>query len=90
MIRLTPREAEVLTVMLAFRDEADAEIVYERGQGYQGIIRVSPRLVFSLIRKMCVRPLSDQSEIGLVGHIERYTINETGVKTLRAYWGIYE
>ena len=84
MRHLTRREAEVLAVMQAL----DEELVYERGTAYVGSTRVSARLVFSFLRQTFVRSMSDASEVGRPGHLERYKINSTGVKALRDYWSI--
>lgn len=74
---LSPREAEILAVMLAF----DEELIYERGSAYVGLIKVSARLVFSLIRKAAVSESSP-------GPAEHYRINSTGCKLLSNHWGI--
>ena len=84
MLRLTRREAEVLAIMQGL----DEELVYERGSAWVGGTRVSARLVFSFLRQMFVRSMSDSSEVGRPGHLERYRINSTGVKALRDYWSI--
>jgi len=82
LFRLTGREAEVLAVMLVFRDEPDGELAYERGSAYLGNTPLSARLVFGLIRKMCI------SERGEPSPVEHYYVNETGTRALRDHWGI--
>jgi hypothetical protein len=76
---LTAREAEVLAVMWAFPEEP---LVYERGDAWLGGVHLSARLVFSLIRKMCI------SEIGEPAPVEHYRINSTGRRALRDHWGV--
>jgi hypothetical protein len=66
----------------------DEELVYERGAAYVGGTRISARVVFSFLRQSLVRSMSDASEVGRPGHLERYTINSGGVKALRDHWGI--
>ena len=82
LFRLTGREAEVLAVMLVFRDEPDGELAYERGSAYLGNTPLSARLVFGLIRKMCI------SERGEPSPVEHYYVNEAGTRALRDHWGI--
>jgi len=77
---LTRREAEVLCI-LCLTQESGETLVYERGEAYVGFVRISARLVFSLIRKMCI---SESHSAG----VENYIANETGKRALMQYWGI--
>jgi hypothetical protein len=74
---LTKRQREILTQMAAHPHDDLGELVYERGAGYLGNDRVAPKTVFALLW-LCVLHLDS----GEPGCVERYTINETGVKLL--------
>ena len=73
---LTRRQLEVLRLMrdreIADPGCDDAELVYERGQGFLDLDRVSGRTVFALIRACAIR------REDMNGSFERYRINETG------------
>ena len=74
---LTKRQIEILRLM---RDQ-DEELIYERGQGYVDVERVSGRTVFGLLRACAIRADS----FNKVGGCERYSINETGLELLKKY-----
>lgn len=73
---LTKRQRAVLCMMAdAHRREdwSKAEFVYENGEGYVGLERVSERTLFALIRACAItRELGDRDAF------EVWTINETG------------
>jgi hypothetical protein len=75
---LTQRQRWILSRL---RDE-DEELVYERGQGFVCTERVGRTLVMNLLRLMAIR--ADQHSNIENGGLERYTINETGLKLLAA------
>jgi hypothetical protein len=66
------------TILRKMREEGE-ELVYERGQGYVGLTKVSSQFVFRLLRLCAIR--LDQSSS--VGKFERYTISETGLELLK-------
>lgn len=78
VLRLSPRQREILAIMKAHRDDDEGEIVYERGVAYLGDDRIAARTVFALLR-LCAISLESDSQIG---RFERYRINETGTEWL--------
>lgn len=81
-VKLTPREAEVLSVLAAF--PLDATLDYDRGQlAYVGFVPVHVRVLTSLLRRCLV-----SERKGTERALERYAINQRGREALAAYWGI--
>ena len=72
---LTKRQLWVLQRM---RDDG-AELVYERGEGWLELTRISSRTVTALLCRVAIT--CDQ--YSRVDKFERYTINETGREILR-------
>lgn len=79
---MTRREAEVLSWLAAFKGKD--ELIYERGRAYFGHHRIAARLVWNLIRNMWI----SQAQGTVVGEVELYHINETGMKALEEHLGI--
>jgi len=71
---MTKRQIAVLRQM---RDE-DEELVYERGSGYVGLTPVGRGTVMALLWAAAI----SMDQFSIVGSLERYTINETGLAIL--------
>ncbi len=84
--RLTRREAEVLGALVAFADEPDGELVYQRGTAWLGLQKVSKIIVFSLLRSMFISLRGGLDEVTY--GVEHYHVNETGKEALWDHWGI--
>ena len=75
---LSRRQKEILIQMADYRNDDEGELVMERGEVWLGLERSSVAMVYSLLHLMAIR-LEPYSE---VGRLERYRINETGLRLL--------
>lgn len=83
--RITKRQREILQWLADHEDDENGELVQEGREVWYGLERTSPSLVLRLMHMMAIS--ADGLGGGLGSRVERWRINGTGKRILKAARG---